>query len=195
MKNAKRISFGNNSKQYHFKTLVCIGLLFMTISVFLVPQSIQAQEFKGDINDTLVPENEPDKSDKDKGTDSVVVTVTEPGSRGSICQFRMEGDYVHKSGSDASGHGWWVNTDCNAVQAHVTIQLQQNIYGWWADAGPLGQKTVYSGGGSGNRAATRAHCNSNTTTSWRSVIDVDLIGVADTPFKLYTSTRVLDCRH
>lgn len=164
-------------------------------TVFLVPHSVHAQELEEDVNDALVPENEQDEPSKNDGPEGLEATGTDPESRGVICRFRMEGDYVHISIGDASGHGWWVNIDCDATQAIVTIQLQQYINGSWEDAGSPGQKTVYSGGGSANRAVARAFCNNSAATQWRSEIDVDVIGILDGPGKYYTPTRSLYCRH
>lgn len=73
--------------------------------------------------------------------------------------------------------------------------MQQYINGSWVNAGSPGQKTVYSGGGSANRAVARAFCNGSAATQWRSEIDVDVIGILDTPGKYYTPTRSLYCRH
>lgn len=195
MKIVKRTSFDNIAKQYHFNVFVCIVLLFIMSTVFLVPHNVYAQAEEEDINDALVQENEQDEPRKDDGPDSLESSGTDPEPDGVLCNFSTYGDYVHYSGDDASGHGWWVNGDCNASQAIVTVQLQQNISGSWVDAGSLGSKTVYSGGGSANRAVGRAHCNSSTWTAWRSEIDVDLIGIPDDPRKLYTSTQYLYCRH
>jgi hypothetical protein len=55
------------------------------------------------------------------------------------------------------------------------------------------RQTVYSGGGSANRAVARAFCNNSTVTQWRSEIDVDVIGILDTPGKHYTPARSLYC--
>lgn len=157
-----------------------------------MPYSVHAQESGENINGALVLENEQDKTNKEDSPEGLEATGTD---RGVLCGFVMDGDYVHLSAGDASGHGWWVNKDCEATQAVVTIQLQQYINGSWVNAGLPGQKTVYSGDGAANRAVARAHCNSTTTTSWRSEIDVDLIGIPDTPDKYYTPTRSLNCRH
>jgi len=195
MNTAKRIFFGNINKQHHFNVLVCIGLLFIMSTVFLVPHNVYAQELEEDVNDALVPENEQDEPSKDDVPEGLEATGTDPEPDGWFCTFWMHGDNVHKSSGDASGHGWWVNDDCNATQAIVTVQLQQYINGSWVDAGSPGSKTVYSGGGSANRAVGRASCNTSTWTAWRSEIDVDLIGIPDTPGKYYTPTRNLYCRH
>jgi len=195
MKTAKQTTLGNISKQPYLNVLIYIGLLFIISTVFLVPRSVQAQKLEEDVNDALVPENGQGVTSRNDGPEGLVTTGTDPKSSGSVCHFLMDGDYVHTSMGDASGHGWWVNIDCQATQAIVTIRLQQNINGSWVYVGSPGQKTVYSGGGSANRAATRVRCNSSTMTSWRSEIDVDVIGILDTPGKFYTPTRSLNCRY
>jgi hypothetical protein len=182
-------------QKMRFNVLVCIGLLFITSTVFLVPHNVHAQELEEDVNGALVPKHEQDEPRKDDDLEGLEATGTDPEPDGWFCHFSMHGDNVHYSGSDVSGHGWWENDDCNATQAVVTVQLQQCINGSWVDAGSPGSKTVYSGGGSANRAVGRARCNSSTWTAWRSEIDVDLIGIPDTPSKYYTSTINLYCRH
>ena len=114
-----------------------------------------------------------------------------------VCIFYTKGDYVHKSSSafEASGHGWWVNGNCSATWAVVTVQLQQFYSdGTWRNVGTVGKQTVRSGGGAGNRATGRAGCNSSSLTGWRSVIDVDLVGLADDPNKLVTPAQNIYCR-
>jgi len=110
--------------------------------------------------------------------------------------FTTEGDYVHISSATtraASGHGWWIRTSGNATQADVTIQLQRWQNGWYNIGSPVKER-VYSGGGSGNRANARYTCkNSTSWNSFRSVVDVDVVGYIDGDSKLYTSSRQLAC--
>lgn len=116
---------------------------------------------------------------------------------GSGCYFDHAGDYVHISSSafEASGHGWWVNGNCPTSTAVVTVQLQEYYSdGSWRNVGTVGKATVTSGGGAGNRATGRAGCITNGYTSWRSVIDVDLVGLSDDSSKLTTSYQNLYCR-
>lgn len=118
-------------------------------------------------------------------------------STAAVCVFQTRGDYVHISGSafEASGHGWWINGNCNATLAVVTVQLQQYYAdGSWRNAGTAGTATVRSGGGAGNRATGRGPCTSGSLTGWRSVVDVDLVGLADDPGKLYTPGQNIYCR-
>ncbi|MET7338252.1 hypothetical protein [Nonomuraea sp. NPDC005650] len=115
------------------------------------------------------------------------------------CLFKTMGDYVHVSSSafEASGHGWWVEvTKCPpGTQALVTVQLEQFINGTWTPAGSPGKDKVRSGGGAGNRATGRATCTSAATTRWRSVVDVDIIGMMDPPDTYTTPERDVSCRH
>jgi hypothetical protein len=119
-----------------------------------------------------------------------------PRSSADVCVFETNGDYVHVSSSafEASGHGWWTNGDCPTSTAVVTVQLQEYYSdGSWHNKGTVGRSTVRSGGGAGNRATGRAGCNNAKTVSWRSVVDVDLVGLADDPGKLVTPVRDIGC--
>ncbi|GLX41649.1 hypothetical protein [Streptomyces lavendulae] len=119
------------------------------------------------------------------------------GGAAEVCVFETRGDYVHVSSSafEASGHGWWVNGNCPTTTAVVTVQLQEYYSdGVWRNVGSKGKSTVRSGGGSQGRATGRGPCKSSAVTSWRSVVDVDLVGLSDSPEKLVTAGRDLACR-
>ena len=106
------------------------------------------------------------------------------------------GDYVHISNTPplaASAHGWWTYGKETDLKADVTVQLQVNRDGTWVDVGPPGVERVRPGGGSANRSNARVPCATTVSTKWRSVIDVDIVGVIDTPDKLYTTPRRLNC--
>lgn len=121
-----------------------------------------------------------------------------PESASRPCAFLVRGDDVHISSSafEASAHGWWVNLTCpTGTRAVVTVQLQQHSNGAWRNVGTRGRATVSSGGGAGNRATGRARCSSNQRTAWRSVIDVDLVGIIDDPSKLTTRTTNINCKN
>lgn len=114
-----------------------------------------------------------------------------------FCSFTTNGDFVHVSSSalEASGHGWWINGDCDTTTAVVTVQLQEFFSdGTWRNKGTVGRATVRSGGGSANRSTGRASCSNTSVTGWRSVVDVDLVGLADDPGKLTTSAQNIGCR-
>lgn len=123
---------------------------------------------------------------------------TDVQSKSVVCSFFTRGDNVHVSSSafEASGHGWWINGNCNSTSAVVTVQLQQYYSdGSWRNTGTVGRATVRSGGGSGNRATGRAACYSSSATGWRSVIDVNVVGILDDPRKLTTPSQNILCRH
>jgi hypothetical protein len=110
--------------------------------------------------------------------------------------FYTAGDYVHISSTaprSASGHGWWIREQSDALEAVVTVQLQINRGGYWVDVGEPGKERVKPGGGSANRASARVACLNFDTNAWRSIIDTDLVGYFDSPDKLITPARTLPC--
>ena len=110
--------------------------------------------------------------------------------------FFTNGDYVHISSTaprTASGHGWWTKGESDATEADVTIQLQINRNGTWAGVGSPGKKRVKPGGGSANRANARVVCTDTSTHEWRSVVDTDLVGYADSSETITTPGQRLDC--
>lgn len=117
--------------------------------------------------------------------------------------FTTDGDYVHISTSNpggprgASGHGWWyVNPGVVGeapTEADVTVQLQINLNGW-VDAGEPGRERTRQGtGGSANRANAFVACSNSRSHLWRSIIDVDLVGFADSPNQKITEARSIGC--
>jgi hypothetical protein len=120
--------------------------------------------------------------------------VPGPEAAAVVIVFSTEGDYVHQSGNEVSAHGWWIQySGPSGVQANVDVQLQIYVGGWgWINIGPNFTSNVYPGGGSGQRTTARQPCPGGGYT-WRSVVDVDLIGYADSDEKLYTPGRYIDC--
>lgn len=74
-----------------------------------------------------------------------------------------------------------INGNCRATHVCVTVQLRVWDGAIWRNVGTLGDAVVLPNGGCGKRAAGRATCRTNTQTSWRSIVDVDVIGVPDAP--------------
>ncbi|MFG1986005.1 hypothetical protein ACGFN0_17935 [Streptomyces albidoflavus] len=102
--------------------------------------------------------------------------------------FYTGGDAVHISSTPprtASGHGWWVDKNSKGAKAKVTVKLQVKKGGTWVTVASA-SKNVTQGGGAGKRATARKPCSSTKSTTWRSVVDVDIIGTGDSPNKLYT---------
>ncbi|MGW2183887.1 hypothetical protein ACWCXX_39110 [Streptomyces sp. NPDC001732] len=113
--------------------------------------------------------------------------------------FVTDGDHVHVSSTPparASAHGWWLDPlgKHKSAKAKVTIWLQTRHGGTWKTVAS-GSKSVKAGGkgASSRRANARKECENRDRTKWRSVIDVDLIGIADSPEKAVTKTVTLSC--
>ncbi|MEE1770149.1 hypothetical protein PUR34_18860 [Streptomyces sp. JV185] len=113
--------------------------------------------------------------------------------------FVTDGDHVHVSSTPpatASAHGWWMDPlgKHKNVKAKVTVWLQTKHGNTWRTVAE-GSKKVKAGGkgASSRRANARKTCENRDRTQWRSVIDVDLIGIADSPEKAVTRTVTLAC--
>lgn len=141
-----------------------------------VPSSYSGVE--GDLVQTVQP-----------AADTVYPLVT----TAAIGVFQTKGDYVHVTGGQASGHGWWLKGTTKAVKAKVTVQLQYKPKknSSWNNRGKADVRTIKPG--TSKRANARVTCRSSGKKQWRSWVDVDLIGYLDTPDKLYTSARTLKC--
>ena len=110
------------------------------------------------------------------------------------CDFQTKADWPHRSSNPpgyVSAHGWWIDDsdadDPCPVYADVTVSL----YGYWCwipgidcawwtlDTNTERVKADNKPGGS--RVNAREWCETNTTTMYLSVVDVDLVGMADWP--------------
>ncbi|MEU9416037.1 hypothetical protein [Streptomyces sp. NPDC048272] len=113
----------------------------------------------------------------------------------SVDVFQTGGDAVHYSSTPPatiSAHGWWLDQDSGGAKAKVTVELQILTGGRWHTV-TTGSKTVKQGGGSSRRANARKACVGTKATTWRSRVDVDIIGVADSPNKLETPGKPFNC--
>jgi hypothetical protein len=110
--------------------------------------------------------------------------------------YLTNGDHVHISGTKpatASAHGWWLKVSGSGTKARVTVWLQvKDAHGRWHSVAK-GAKVVKSGGGSSRRANVRKRCEGTRRETWRSLIDVDIIGVGDSPEKVATRAVQLRC--
>jgi hypothetical protein len=117
-----------------------------------------------------------------------------PGSLApaDACTPYVDGDYVHVSSGDASGHGWWYQGTCPNQKTVVTIGLQEYFSnGQWYDEGTLGTANVYPGGGSANRAVARVPCSGGVVPAgWRSYVIVTI----GTGASAYTTAQNIACR-
>ncbi|WP_326619537.1 hypothetical protein OG863_19615 [Streptomyces decoyicus] len=116
--------------------------------------------------------------------------------------YASNGDHVHVSSTKpatASGHGWWFKVKGPGSKAKVTIWLQTRKKGakkWHTVA--KGSKIVkpskkLNKAPSTWRANARKKCANRQVREWRSVIDTDIIGVADSPEKAVTKVRPVKC--
>lgn len=80
---------------------------------------------------------------------------------------------------EVSAHGWWVDLGCpSGTRASVEIVLQAlTENGWYTVA--TGSRVI--GPGTSKRANVRERCVDDRPYTYRSIIDVDLIGIIDTP--------------
>lgn len=131
------------------------------------------------------------------GSTSAPITIGSEGSTlaaAGVCAAVTRGDYVHVTYGQASGHGWWERGTCTATQADVTVQLQQYFSdGSWRNSGSPGTRRIAPNQTS-TRANARVTCASTATTGWRSVVDVDIVGVIDDATKLTTPGQNIGCR-
>ena len=131
--------------------------------------------------------------------------VDDESSQMAWCNYETKGDYPHLSstGFAASAHGWWVDKSPGECpeEAVVTVTLQAwmcTYFGTdgkscsWNTLGSPVKKRIRAGGGAGRRTTARHDCASSRTVSYRSIIDVNLVGIWDGPRKLYMHKNV-DC--
>lgn len=115
----------------------------------------------------------------------------------AACVAWAVGDNTHLSSGDVSGHGWWLRGTCDgATQALVTVHIQQLWDdGVWRNAGNKGEGYLRPKEDSNNRITARVPCLTSVTTGWRSIVDVDIVGFADTPNRVFTPRQNLACRY
>jgi hypothetical protein len=94
----------------------------------------------------------------------------------------------YKSGSAAYGWGGWQNISCPTSRAVVTVTLQEYTSGAWRTV-VAAAPTLPSGYG----VTVGASCFSSAYTYWRTIVDVDLVGVSDPADKQY-AYQYLYCR-
>ncbi len=137
------------------------------------------------------------------GTSSTTDTNSPAGTVG-VGRFRTLGDPVHVSKTpprELSAHGGWKKYSGSGTRAKVKVWIQVHTKkGWKTIARPGGSgqkknpKIVKSGGGSGKVAVARKRCHKPSKRhSFRSLVDVDILGVGDTPEKLVTKTKRIRC--
>jgi len=74
----------------------------------------------------------------------------------------------------------------------VTVWLQMKVGSTWRTHG-TDVRTVYAGGGAGKRATARKVCRGAEPRSWRSIVDVDVVNVLDSPNKFTSPAQTVRC--
>lgn len=113
-----------------------------------------------------------------------------------VCTFDGLADNPHVTDGEVSVHGWWGNVvgNCGTSKATVVVTLQIYRLGIWWDVATSAPKSIYAGGGSGNRVNARVACqDSQDSHPFRGKVDVDLDGVPDTPWSNYGPEISLKC--
>jgi len=140
-------------------------------------------------------------------TDGVVREVEASSHLASLgCNYEAGGDYPHLSstGTDASAHGWWEDNSPGQCPEYADVDIILQARMCYYENGVLTDRCYWDSlkrkkkrlragtGGSGRRVNVRHNCASTETIGYRSVIDVDLVGVPDGIGKLYRTNNV-DC--
>jgi hypothetical protein len=125
------------------------------------------------------------------GAGGIVASAPVAAIPAAACNPFVDGDNVHVSSGDVSGHGWWYQGSCGNVKTTVYIYLYEYYSdGSWREKNS-GSKNVYPGGGSANRAATRIVCTGVIPAAWRTLVVVHIGNGASA----YTKTLNLPCRN
>ncbi|WNI28501.1 hypothetical protein [Streptomyces sp. ITFR-6] len=127
---------------------------------------------------------------------SVVPATAAPATAKGPGVFVTNGDRVHISSTPprtASAHAWWTHVSGPGTKAKVTIWLQMKSGKKWHSVARNAKNLKSGNGGSARRVVARKKCANRSKRQWRTKIDVDLIGVADSPEKAYTKPVTVKC--
>jgi hypothetical protein len=111
------------------------------------------------------------------------------------CSPTANGDHVHVSTANASGHGWWVKENCTAAKASVSVTLWEEIApGDWKNADTSNDIIKSGTGGSANRVTAKAECNNTESMTWHSQIVVAVESPNEGTDQRNTDNQILNCR-
>jgi hypothetical protein len=100
------------------------------------------------------------------------------------CTPETRYDFPHMSstGWAVSAHGSWNHGNCsihaNTAMVRVTLQEYWTDGTWRTYHNPV--RELYAWNSGGGRTTARVDCMTSSQTSWRSIVDVDVVGVSDT---------------
>lgn len=127
---------------------------------------------------------------------SVAPAMAAPAAANGPGVFITNGDRVHISSTPprtASAHAWWTHVSGPGTKAKVTIWLQMKSGQRWHSVAKNAKNLKSGNGGSARRVVARKKCANQNKRQWRTMIDVDLIGVADSPEKAYAKPVTVKC--
>lgn len=110
------------------------------------------------------------------------------------CTFETGADNPHRSDGDVSAHGWWNETSEEDRTCPEYADVEVRLQAWWCDiffncwwvTQAIEESRVREGGGRGRRTTARQSCTRDgREVSWLNVVDVDLVGTWDRPFRAY----------
>jgi hypothetical protein len=116
------------------------------------------------------------------------------------CTFETRGDWPHLSGGDVSVHGWWNDLAPGYCPTYADVEVWLQAWGctpWNCFYSTLLSATAHNeerhtaGGGAGHRTNARHPCAYSQLISFRNVVDVDLVGMADPPGYEYVDKDLL----
>lgn len=150
----------------------------------------------------------PSKTIGDDGDDSDSISPS-PATGGQQAKgeppylFRTRADHAHTKEKSAtvrevSVHGWWeyIDPEIAASKANVTVQLQQYnaSKGKWETKKTESEVRKAKNAPGSQRANVRMDCKwKSRTARWRAVVDVDIIGMKDSPEKAHGDATTLNC--
>lgn len=110
-----------------------------------------------------------------------------------IGPFVMKADNPHLSNGYVSAHGCYTGGPKGGLAKVRNWLERKNANGKWERVATGRTVTVPQGCGRGKRSNARAKCRSFNPTTYRNVVDVDIIGAVDSPAKAYRVNTV-NCR-
>lgn len=153
--------------------------VIVAFSILAVPAAAVGAEppQPGDPNQQLVTRN-PQALSYEQGPE-VLAESSGPAAR-ALGTFWTRSDNPHISYTsgfkEVSVHGWWTKETTKATKAKVTVTLQALTKNGWRTVA-TGSKVVAPG--TYNRGNARVRCVNDDLYTYRSIVDVDLVGHLD----------------
>jgi hypothetical protein len=111
----------------------------------------------------------------------------------AICSCRTTSGVRRPVTRAVSVHGWWTRTQGNATLADVRVDLQAYA-GTWRTVASNTVRQASGTGGSNARTTTRLVCkNDSSWNTFRSVVDVDVVGYIDGRAKYISPHKFFRC--